>query len=92
VPHWPKGVQGFPTLCDRPVRDLQFEGEIHSDIVSEDESREAAVATLDPNAPSVLFKCLLSQKYFSIPCELELKTQINDRVSFKSLSIPLNME
>ena len=34
--------------------------------------------------PLLLFKCLLLQKWFQIPSDPELESQINDRISFKS--------
>ena len=41
--------------------------------------------------PLLLFKCLLLQKWFQIPSDPELESQINDRFSFKSfLGLPLD--
>jgi len=41
--------------------------------------------------PLLLFKCLLLQKWFQIPSDPELESQINDRISFKSfLGLPLD--
>jgi len=41
--------------------------------------------------PILLFKCLLLQKWFQIPSDPELESQINDRISFKNfLDIPLD--
>jgi IS5 family transposase len=37
----------------------------------------------DAYPPLLLFKCLLIQKWFKIPSDPELETQINDRISFK---------
>jgi hypothetical protein len=37
--------------------------------------------------PLMLFKCLLLQKWFQIPSDPELESQINDRIFFKSLII-----
>jgi len=40
----------------------------------------------------MLFKCLLLQKWFRIPSDPELESQINDRMSFKEfLQLPLHM-
>ena len=33
--------------------------------------------------PLLLFKCLMLQKWFQIPSDPELESQINDRISFK---------
>jgi transposase, IS5 family len=44
----------------------------------------------DAYPPILLFKCLLLQKWFRIPSDPELETQINDRISFKRfLQLPL---
>ena len=41
--------------------------------------------------PLLLFKCLMLQKWFQIPSDPELESQINDRISFKSfLGLPLD--
>lgn len=41
--------------------------------------------------PLLLFKCLLLQKWFQIPSDPELESQINDRISFKSfLGLPID--
>jgi len=46
----------------------------------------------DAYPPLVLFKALLLQKWFRIPSDPELESQINDRISFKKfLQIPFNM-
>ena len=46
----------------------------------------------DAYPPIVLFKALLLQKWFRIPSDPELESQINDRISFKKfLQIPFNM-
>ncbi len=37
----------------------------------------------DAYPPLMLFKCLLLQKWFRIPSDPELESQINDRISFK---------
>lgn len=37
----------------------------------------------DAYPPLLLFKCMLIQKWFKIPSDPELETQINDRISFK---------
>jgi len=40
----------------------------------------------------MLFKCLLLQKWFRIPSDPELESQINDRISFKKfLKLPFDM-
>ena len=40
--------------------------------------------------PLFLFKCLLLQKWFQIPSDPDLESQINDRISFKSfLALPI---
>jgi IS5 family transposase len=40
----------------------------------------------------MLFKCLLLQKWFRIPSDPELESQINDRISFKKfLNLPFDM-
>ncbi len=42
-------------------------------------------------SPLLLFKCMLLQKWFRIPSDPELESQINDRISFKSfLNLPLD--
>jgi transposase, IS5 family len=42
-------------------------------------------------APLMLFKCLMLQKWFQIPSDPELESQINDRISFKSfLGLPMD--
>ena len=46
----------------------------------------------DAYPPLMLFKCLLLQKWFRIPSDPELESQINDRISFKEfLRLPLHM-
>lgn len=46
----------------------------------------------DAYPPLMLFKCLLLQKWFRIPSDPELESQINDRISFKEfLQLPLHM-
>lgn len=46
----------------------------------------------DAYPPLMLFKCLLLQKWFRIPSDSELESQINDRISFKSfLKLPFDM-
>ena len=46
----------------------------------------------DAYPPLMLFKCLLLQKWFRIPSDPELESQINDRVSFKTfLKLPFHM-
>lgn len=51
-------------------------------------SREGA----DAYPPLMLFKCFLLQKWFRIPSDPELESQINDRISFKSfLRLPFEM-
>jgi len=46
----------------------------------------------DAYPPLMLFKCILLQKWFRIPSDPELESQINDRVSFKSfLKLPFHM-
>ena len=46
----------------------------------------------DAFPPLMLFKALLLQKWFRIPSDPELESQINDRISFKKfLQIPFNM-
>jgi IS5 family transposase len=41
--------------------------------------------------PLLLFKCLMLQKWFQIPSDPELESQINDRISFKSfLGLPMD--
>ena len=46
----------------------------------------------DAYPPIMLFKCLLLQKWFRIPSDPELESQINDRISFKSfLRLPFDM-
>ena len=46
----------------------------------------------DAYPPLMLFKCLLLQKWFRIPSDPELESQINDRISFKSfLKLPFDM-
>ena len=51
-------------------------------------SKEGADAYL----PLLLLKCLLLQKWFRIPSDPELETQINDRISFKKfLGLPFDM-
>jgi len=46
----------------------------------------------DAYPPLMLFKCLLLQKWFRIPSDPELESQINDRVSFKTfLRLPFDM-
>ena len=46
----------------------------------------------DAYPPLMLFKCLLLQKWFRIPSDPELESQINDRVSFKTfLTLPFDM-
>jgi len=51
-------------------------------------SREGA----DAYSPLLLLKCLLLQKWFRIPSDPELETQINDRISFKKfLGLPFDM-
>lgn len=41
--------------------------------------------------PLLLFKCLLLQKWFQIPSDPDLESQINDRISFKSfLGLPMD--
>jgi IS5 family transposase len=41
--------------------------------------------------PLLLFKCLLLQKWFQIPSDPDLESQINDRISFKSfLGLPID--
>jgi IS5 family transposase len=46
----------------------------------------------DAYPPLMLFKCLLLQKWFRIPSDPELESQINDRVSFKKfLKLPFHM-
>jgi IS5 family transposase len=45
----------------------------------------------DAYPPLLLLKCLLLQKWFSIPSDPELENQINDRISFKKfLGLPLD--
>jgi transposase, IS5 family len=42
--------------------------------------------------PMLLFKCLLLQKWFQIPSDPELESQINYRISFKSfLGLPMDL-
>jgi IS5 family transposase len=46
----------------------------------------------DAYSPLLLLKCLLLQKWFRIPSDPELETQINDRISFKKfLGLPFDM-
>ena len=46
----------------------------------------------DAYPPLMLFKCLLLQKWFRIPSDPELESQINDRISFKKfLNLPFDM-
>lgn len=46
----------------------------------------------DAYPPVMLFKCLLLQKWFRIPSDPELESQVNDRISFKEfLQLPLHM-
>ena len=46
----------------------------------------------DAYPPLMLFKCLLLLKWFRIPSDPELESQINDRVSFKTfLKLPFDM-
>jgi IS5 family transposase len=46
----------------------------------------------DAYPPLMLFKCLMLQKWFRIPSDPELESQINDRISFKSfLKLPFDM-
>jgi len=46
----------------------------------------------DAYPPLMLFKALLLQKWFRIPSDPELESQINDRISFKKfLNLPFNM-
>jgi IS5 family transposase len=46
----------------------------------------------DAYPPLMLFKCLMLQKWFRIPSDPELESQINDRVSFKTfLKLPFDM-
>lgn len=46
----------------------------------------------DAYPPLMLLKCLLLQKWFRIPSDPELESQINDRISFKSfLKLPFDM-
>jgi transposase, IS5 family len=46
----------------------------------------------DAYPPLMLFKCLLLQKWFRIPSDPELESQINDRISFKNfLKLPFDM-
>ena len=46
----------------------------------------------DAYSPLMLFKCLLLQKWFRIPSDPELESQIDDRISFKSfLKLPFDM-
>ena len=46
----------------------------------------------DAYPPLILFKCMLLQKWFRIPSDPELESQINDRISFKKfLNLPFNM-
>jgi IS5 family transposase len=46
----------------------------------------------DAYPPIMLFKCLLLQKWFRIPSDPELESQINDRISFKKfLMLPFDM-
>ena len=46
----------------------------------------------DAYPPLMLFKCLLLQKWFRIPSDPELESQINDRISFKTfLKLPFDM-
>jgi IS5 family transposase len=46
----------------------------------------------DAYPPLMLFKCLLLQKWFRIPSDPELESQVNDRISFKEfLQLPLHM-
>jgi IS5 family transposase len=46
----------------------------------------------DAYPPIMLFKCLLLQKWFRIPSDPELESQINDRISFKNfLRLPFDM-
>jgi len=46
----------------------------------------------DAYPPLMLFKCLLLQKWFRIPSDPELESQINDRISFKKfLKLPFDM-
>jgi IS5 family transposase len=41
--------------------------------------------------PLLLFKCLMLQKWFQIPSDPDLESQINDRISFKSfLGLPMD--
>jgi len=46
----------------------------------------------DAYPPLMLFKCLLLQKWFRVPSDPELESQINDRISFKKfLKLPFDM-
>jgi len=46
----------------------------------------------DAYPPLMLFRCLLLQKWFRIPSDPELESQINDRISFKKfLKLPFDM-
>jgi len=46
----------------------------------------------DAYSPLLLLKCLLLQKWFRIPSDPEVETQINDRISFKKfLGLPFDM-
>lgn len=46
----------------------------------------------DAYSPLLLLKCLLLQKWFRIPSDPDLETQINDRISFKKfLGLPFDM-
>ena len=46
----------------------------------------------DAYSPLMLFKALLLQKWFRIPSDPELESQINDRISFKKfLNLPFDM-
>jgi transposase, IS5 family len=46
----------------------------------------------DAYPPLMLFKCLLLQKWFRIPSDPDLESQINDRISFKMfLKLPFDM-
>ena len=50
-----------------------------------------SVEGADAFPPLLLFKCLLLQKWFRIPSDLELENQINDRLSFKRfLGLPFD--
>jgi len=47
----------------------------------------------DAYPPLMLFKTLLLQKWFRIPSDPELESQINDRISFKKfLNLPFDMQ